>query len=114
MSATSQHHAVPDHTAGLIRVRAARAQFVAAVGAAMVALVAAGIAPRWAHIGLVPAARWDAFDHLEGLLGAATRDFGSSPAEFRELVTSALPHLSPDVIRAAIVFADMLESVERL
>lgn len=56
-----------------IRIRKARACLTSAVGAAMIANVEAGIAPRWWRGAPREAFdRWDAFDHLSGVLAFAS------------------------------------------
>lgn len=98
-----------------IRVRAARAQFAAAIAAVMLSNVAAGVAPRWWHSA--PAGsfdRWDAFDRLEGLLNYAAGTFtGPGSSELREQLEDARPHLPATVIGAGFTLADTIDAQTR-
>lgn len=109
--------------ADVVRVRAARATFVSAIAADMLAHVAAGMAPRWspdaAHATAERVARWSAFDYLDGLLSQANVDVplgmppGSRVRELREMIANAAPHLRAEVIRTGYTLADTIEAVER-
>lgn len=95
-----------------IRVRAARAAFASAIAAAMLANVAAGVAPRWWTTG--PAGsfdRWEAFDHLEGLLNYAAGQFsGPQSSELRELLLNAYRHVPAIVYGSGCTLADTLDA----
>lgn len=98
-----------------IRVRCARAAFASAIAAAMLANVAAGVAPRWWRSA--PAGsfdRWEAVDRLEGLLNYAAGQFtGPQSSELRELLEDARPHVPLIVIAAGSTLADTLDAQGR-
>lgn len=98
-----------------IRVRAARAAFASTIAAAMLANVAAGVAPRWwttAPAGSFD--RWDACDRLEGLLNYAAGQFtGPQSSELRELLEDARPHVPTSVFGAGSTLADTLDAQSR-
>ncbi len=80
----------------------------------MLANVAGGISPRWWRAAPAGSfARWDAFDHLDGLLRWINGPADTKPSELRELLEDARPHVPTTVYGAAVTFADTMEAVAR-
>lgn len=102
----------PDDVDLAIRVRCARAAFASAIAAAMLANVAAGVAPRWWRSAPAESFdRWDAVDRLEGLLNYAAGQFaGPQSSELRELLLEAYKHVPAMVYGAGCTLADTLDA----
>lgn len=106
---------IPVEVERAVRIRAARAQYAAAIARCMLAQVAGGMSPRWHH-GAPPEAiaRWDAFEFLTGLLRyAAEVDRMTGTGEFRELLEQARQHVTLEVFGAGLTLADTLDAVAR-